>query len=322
MSSSTRDDHIVVAADVGQSGTRVAVSDSAGCRVVPARPLQYGENVMEALGEILLDALADGFGGRPIRFDTLCAGVTGLNGRAPQPADLLVRLHEAAGVTHVVLADDSVTSYLGALGIAPGAVVAAGTGAVTLAADGRGAYAHVDGAGHLIGDAGGGYWIGRAGLESAWRAADGRHGSAALLAAAVEHLGELRSLPADLAKRADRVEMIAGFAKVVASVATAGDELAMGIWAAAADELAASAAAALAVSGLASKSVPVSAVGSLTAAGELLLAPFREALARRCPTAQYVAPQGTALDGALSLAGGAEKMFGPLVASARTPTNA
>jgi N-acetylglucosamine kinase-like BadF-type ATPase len=153
MSSPTADDHIVVAADVGQSGTRIAISDRAGCRVLPGRPLQYGEDASDAIGEIVLDALAAESRG-PFRFDTFCAGVTGLNGRAPQPDGLLARLQDAARATRVVLADDSVTSYLGALGVVPGAVVAAGTGAVILAADGRGAHAHVDGAGHVIGDAG------------------------------------------------------------------------------------------------------------------------------------------------------------------------
>jgi N-acetylglucosamine kinase-like BadF-type ATPase len=315
MSSPPTADHIVVAADVGQSGTRLAIADGKGIRVVAGRSLPYGAELSAAVSELVADALA-AIPDRPARFDAFCAGITGLNGRPPCAEELLGHLQELAGVTEVVVSDDSVTSYLGALGLTPGAVVAAGTGAVVLATDGEGRHAHVDGAGHLIGDSGSGYWIGRAALESAWRAGDGRRGSAALREAATAHFGELRELPEKLALRTDRAAAIAGFATVVASVASAGDEIACGIWSAAAEELAASTEAALERVGLIGHGTEVSVVGALTGAGELLLDPFRSALARRCPEATYVEPRGTALDGALLLASVPNGIFGHLVASA------
>jgi N-acetylglucosamine kinase-like BadF-type ATPase len=74
----------------------------------------------------------------------------------------------------IVLASDITTSHAGALGGAPGVVVAAGTGAAALALDQEGRSAICDGWGYLLGDEGSGYAIGRAGLASALREHDGR----------------------------------------------------------------------------------------------------------------------------------------------------
>lgn len=62
-----------------------------------------------------------------------------------------------------------------------------------------------DGWGHLLGDCGSGAWIGRAGLEAAMRAYDGRSGgSAALLARAEKLFGPAAGLPGALYPRTDR----------------------------------------------------------------------------------------------------------------------
>jgi N-acetylglucosamine kinase-like BadF-type ATPase len=193
-------------------------------------------------------------------------------------------------------------------------VVAAGTGAVALASDGRDNAFRTDGAGYLIGDAGSGFWIGRAGLECAVRARDGRDGSKALLAAAEERFGDLETLPLRLAGDDDRVLAIASFAESVARAARDGDSLAGAIWATAGRELAASAAAALAGCGLEGVDVEVALTGSLRQAGSLLLAPFEAELASRCPRADPVLPRGNALDGALQLASASLDAFGALAA--------
>jgi N-acetylglucosamine kinase-like BadF-type ATPase len=52
-----------------------------------------------------------------------------------------------------------VTSYLGAIGFEPGAVVAAGTGVIALAGDRDGNFARSDGWGYILGDDGGGWLL-------------------------------------------------------------------------------------------------------------------------------------------------------------------
>ena len=58
------------------------------------------------------------------------------------------------------MTNDAVTSYVGAIGFEPGAVVAAGTGVIALAGDRDGNFARSDGWGYILGDDGGGYYIG------------------------------------------------------------------------------------------------------------------------------------------------------------------
>src|SRR2546427_337903 len=83
------------------------------------------------------------------------------------------------------------------------------TGALTLATDGSGRHARVDGWGYLVGDLGSGYWIGRRGIEAALRALDGRDGSLSLLTLARSIYGELETLPQRLAADPDRVRVVA-----------------------------------------------------------------------------------------------------------------
>src|SRR5438309_2185892 len=105
------------------------------------------------------------------------------------------------------------------------------------------AVACVDGWGHLLGDVGSGFWIGRRGLDAALRAHDGRGGGSPLLARLVERdVGPLDRLP-ELAARAGAgpVAAIASFSVQVAEAARAGDEVARYIWLEAAGALADSA---------------------------------------------------------------------------------
>ena len=85
----------------------------------------------------------------------------------------------------MVVSNDAVTAHLGALGGEPGAVIVAGTGAIALAASPAG-WARADGWGPMLGDDGGGYWIGRRALAMALREHDGRGGAARFLRAAAE----------------------------------------------------------------------------------------------------------------------------------------
>ena len=62
----------------------------------------------------------------------LTAGISGLTDRDADAGALLELLRDT-GIREAVLAHDSTTSFLGALGDARGAVVASGTGVVTLA---------------------------------------------------------------------------------------------------------------------------------------------------------------------------------------------
>ncbi|KUL55447.1 ATPase [Streptomyces sp. NRRL F-4489] len=301
----------VLGVDSGGSGLRIAVARAgAGGTVGPAathvsrEPVRTGPAGIDA--DHLLDQLlpaAEELGARTGAggFTAVCVGAAGMGTlgdalRARLPAALAA----AFGVRHLALAADAVTAYAGALGQRPGAVVAAGTGLVALGTDlaPDGGWRRADGWGHLLGDCGSGAWIGRAGLEAALRAHDGRPGgSRALLARAEAVFGPVTGLPGALYPRPDRPAVLASFAPEVARCAAA-DPVAADILAEAARHIADTAAAACPPA----PGTALALTGGLLRLGDPLLAPLRTALAERLPGVRPVEAAGSPLDGALAIA--------------------
>jgi N-acetylglucosamine kinase-like BadF-type ATPase len=295
-----------LAVDSGGSGLRVAlgavgrgVLGERACAVpvrTGARGIDAG-HLMEQLVP-LVRTLADETGvAAPATAVVGAAGMSTL-GEALR-AELPGALRHAFGVRRLALAADAVTAYAGALGARPGAVIAAGTGLIAVGTD-LTRWRRADGWGHLLGDCGGGAWIGRAGLEAALRAFDGRPGgSAALLARAQEVFGPVPDLPGSLYPRPDRPAVLASFAPQVASCASRdGDPVARGILAAAARHMAESAAAVCPPDG----APLVALTGGLSHLGEPLLTPLEGELAERLPHARRVRADGDPLHGAVRIA--------------------
>ncbi|XEC32512.1 ATPase [Streptomyces fradiae] len=301
----------VVGVDSGGSGLRVALARAGdGERdgriletVTSGEPVRTGPGGIDAgqlLGRLLpaVDAMAARAGGGAVRAVAVgAAGMATLGDRLR--AELPGALAEAWGVRRLALAADAVTAYAGALGQRPGAVVAGGTGLIALGTDLSG-WRRADGWGHLLGDCGSGAWIGRAGLEAAMRAYDGRRGgSAALLARAEERFGPAAGLPAALYPRTDRPAVLASFAPDVA--AAAGDPVASGILAEAGRQIAEAAAAVLPASPDGSDG-EVAFTGGLFRIGKALLGPLRAELGRMAPGVREVPAAGDPLAGAVTIA--------------------
>lgn len=293
----------VAAVDIGGTGARVRLSDGRTTSEVvraPGRTVSGAGVDSDALLAGLATALDTLRAACPhLRVEAVGVGMSGLLGLTARPDGLPGRLAALFGAPRVVLASDMVTSYVGALGMRPGAVVAAGTGAVALGTDFREQWLRGDGWGHLLGDEGGGAWIGAAGLRAAVRAHDRRPGgSVPLLELAVERYGEPAGLPGRLYPHGDVAGRMAAFAPDVARAAHRGDPVAHDIWRRAAVHLAQTVSAAL-PSGV---DPVVSWCGQLFSAGDLLTAPFLEALRASAPHARPVPPAGSSLDGAAHLA--------------------
>jgi N-acetylglucosamine kinase-like BadF-type ATPase len=233
------------------------------------------------------------------RADAICVGTTGMPDLVEDPAEFRRLLQRRLGTLVVAVAGDVLTTHLGALGGQPGAVVAAGTGAVALGTDHREIWNRVDGWGPFLGDEGGGAWIGARGLSAALRAEDGRGGgSPGTLTLIRRRFGA----PEDLVRRIHSAQSppqaLASFAPLVADAARSGDGEARAIWDEAGFLLARSAVAA-------TRGVPrrVSWGGGLFRVGALLLDPFRAAVVAADRTVAIEEPLGDALDGAALLAG-------------------
>ena len=185
-----------LAVDAGQTEIRAALTDGARPAHAPPRPACCAWARATGPDEVAAGLLAAVAGLGALPTPPPPAGI-GLSGFEAASEEDLRRVHELLrrelGLERVAIASDGLTSLLGALGDRPGAVVAAGTGAVCVARHGE-RMAKVDGWGSLLGDAGSGFAIGRAGLDAALRQADGRGGSPALLAAAERRFGPAPAL--------------------------------------------------------------------------------------------------------------------------------
>ena len=222
----------VLAIDAGQTGMKVRVRGGLGSDDQLYEGIRTHEPLLPQLADVARTAIARS----RVTPDVLTAGVSGLTEKDADAAALL-KLVRDTGIRRVVLAHDSTTSFLGALGEGRGAVVASGTGVVTLAV-GRDATARVDGWGHIIGDAGSGYWIGRAALDAVMRAYDRRGPQTALSDVVRDRWPDLTEAYIALQAAADRVSVVASFAAPVARLAAEGDEVALRITHGAARELA------------------------------------------------------------------------------------
>ncbi|MCD9141254.1 N-acetylglucosamine kinase [Streptomyces albireticuli] len=351
MTAPARPSSHVLGVDSGGSGIRVALAPADGggpsLRWSSPVPTAVGPAGVDARGLLaqLLPAARELLGRAGAgRCEAVCVGATGMAGMGDElRAVLPAALREALGTRRLALASDAVTAYVGALGQRPGVVVAAGTGLVALGTDlsPEGGWRRADGWGHLLGDCGGGAWIGRAGLEAAMRAHDGRAGgSRALLDRLRAVFGPAERLPGLLYPRADRPALLASFAPEVA-VCAAADPVAAAILREAAWHIAGTAAAACPPPGppsdmsvisdtsrapgrtISGRETPgpdadgpsgeategagvtyeVALVGGLFRMGDPLLAPVREELQKQLPHARPVDAAGEPLDGALRVAG-------------------
>lgn len=301
-----------IVVDGGQTGLRLGVAAGGRVRVragdvsglsyphqMPWRASQGGSRPAETV----LAAARQAYGNLPAppaRVRTVVAGLTTLLGDAAETAWFATQLGDLVGAERVILTGDVVTAHAGALGGQPGVVVAAGTGAIALAVGADGRSHEVDGGGYLYGDAGGGFWIGRQGLDLAMRGRDGRGPAGALTARAAEVYGDLDALARWLYPRPDAVAQVARFARHVVDLADS-DPDARSIVRAAGMELATTvAAAAYAVFGP-DEPVTVSWSGRLPR-NDTLRHALASALARRHPRAVVTAPRGDALAGAAYLA--------------------
>lgn len=282
--------------DAGQTGTRLRVIGADGHVVdTVAGPVDTSHDVVEQVADRVRETLSNG----DYRIDEVAVGLSGLTDGAARPDALRHRLAHF-GVGRVILAHDSVTAYLAANGTHHGVVVAAGTGVVTLGVGPEGV-ARVDGWGHLLGDAGSAYWIGRSGLEAAMRAFDGRAEPSALMRAAIDEFGPLPDLYMVLQADPARVSRIAGFARTVDSLTgnnRTGDAAATAILAAAGAELAESAAAALVRTGpRTGEGARVSWTGTVLTHSKRVRRSFLDRLAENASDAVVGPPLGEPIDG-------------------------
>ncbi|MCA0252522.1 MAG: hypothetical protein LCH76_09590 [Actinobacteria bacterium] len=281
----------VIVIDSGGTAIKVRLYDGQ-VRSFPG--LRANSSLLPQLAEVVAQ-VAPLAGAGPL---TVLVGTCALTARDNDPAELL-RLCEPYGVADVALTQDSVTSFLGALEDRRGVVIAAGTGCVTLGV-GESEVARVDGWGNIMGDAGGGYWIGREAIDAVMRAHDGRGPATALTEVVQRRFPALEDAYIELQVDPDWVRVVASFARGVVDLA-AQDAVAAAICEAAGRHMAHSVATAVDRIGTAEQPNPlVSLIGGVLSEG----APRDSCIAhlrQRWPEFVPYPAQGGSLDGAEAL---------------------
>lgn len=274
--------------DGGGSGCRAAVADSSG------RILGYGHagpaniasdpdtaraNILSAAGLAMTNALGTVEASRETPRVTAGLGLAGANA-----AGASGRLRLALPFAQMRIETDAVAAAMGALAGVDGIVAAMGTGSV-FAVQQQGAIRSFGGWGLVLGDEGSGAWLGRAALSLALRAVDGFAQMTPFLQNLIETLGG----PAGVVSFAQAARP-AEFAALAPRIVHSDDPAAAILWAQATAGVAST------LSNLrAAAALPVTFIGGLGPSYAAALQQFPQAEAK-----------GTALDGALLLARGAE----------------
>jgi N-acetylglucosamine kinase-like BadF-type ATPase len=181
------------------------------------------------------------------------------------------------------------------MGFEEGTVSVVGTGVVTLSV-GKGGVSRVDGWGHLIGDAGSAYWLGRAGLEAAMMSHDGRISDTSLRQMLYEKFSSPEDAYMDLQQDPSRVSRIALLAKTVLEMSE-HDETARVLVNQASSELALSAVTAARRSGELDRENPKFSWSGGMMQNEALRSGFMSEVVKLVPDAVFQHPLGEAILG-------------------------
>jgi N-acetylglucosamine kinase-like BadF-type ATPase len=219
----------VLGIDAGGTKTVCLLADERGHVLAEARG---GGANLQASGEleaekVLHAVMSEAIGPRDIRPDAICLGIAGVD-RPHDAAAVRAIMRRIGSTARSLVVNDALIALVAGAGDESGVVIVAGTGSIAYGRDAAGHAARAGGWGYLLGDEGGGFWIGRAALSAVVRQFDGR-GPSTLLTEMV--LAEMRlSSPTELIHAVYDHGLprrsIAGIASVVQRAYDAGDAIA------------------------------------------------------------------------------------------------
>ena len=235
----------MIGIDAGGTKTVCLLADMRGAIVAEVRA---GGTNLQASGElevekVLHGLIEDALGGRDIHPEAICLGIAGVD-RPADAAAVRAIMRRIGLKTRTLVVNDALVALVAGTGDDPGVVIVAGTGSIAYGRDAQGRAARAGGWGYLLGDEGGGFWIGRAALSAVVRQFDGR-GPGTMLTELVLDEMELHR-PTDLIEAVYEKGIprraIAGIAAVVQRAVDGGDAIASEILNRAASELTSAAA--------------------------------------------------------------------------------
>jgi len=188
----------VLGIDAGGTKTVCLLADAQATIVSEARG--PGAN-LHAAGElavekVLHDVMERAIGDRAIVPAAICLGIAGVD-RDDEAQVVRAMMRRIGYKSRTLVVNDALIALVAGAGDNPGIVIIAGTGSIVYGRNAAGEAARAGGWGHMIGDEGSGYWIGREALAAVMRGADGRGPSTGLTGGVLDHfsIADVSRLP-------------------------------------------------------------------------------------------------------------------------------
>ena len=238
----TQDPH-VIGIDAGGTKTVCQLADDTGRVLSEARG---GGANLQAVGElevekVLYHVMEEAIGDRGVTPSAICLGIAGVD-RPDDCAAVRGIMRRIGYKARVLIVNDALVALEAGAPGSPGVVIISGTGSIAYGRNQANEAARAGGWGHVLGDEGSGYWIGRAALRAVLRESDHRGQKTALTPLLLKHFGiaQAQGLLHEVYYSNLRPSAIGSLAQCVEAAFREGDSAAIGILRAAANELEAS----------------------------------------------------------------------------------
>src|SRR5437870_2161391 len=180
----------VLGIDAGGTKTVCLLADERGMIVSEGRG--PGANLLAAgeLGveKVLHEVMETAIGDRAITPAAICLGIAGVD-REDEARTVRAIMRRIGYKSQTLVVNDALIGLVAGARDEPGIAINAGTGSIVYGRNAAFEAARAGGWGHIIGDEGSGYWIGRESLAAVMRASDGRGPETHLTAEILTHFG-------------------------------------------------------------------------------------------------------------------------------------
>jgi N-acetylglucosamine kinase-like BadF-type ATPase len=230
----------VLGIDAGGTKTVCLLADAQGAIVSEGRGA--GANLHTAgelaVEKVLHQTMEAAIGDSAITPAAVCLGIAGVD-RDDEARTVRAIMRRIGYKSRVLVVNDALIGLVAGARDEPGIAINAGTGSIVYGRNAAFEAARAGGWGHIIGDEGSGYWIGRESLAAVMRAADGRGPGTGLTAEILAHFNvdDESRLPRIVYDRKLPRVSVAALGPIVQRVTEQGDAVATRILERAADEL-------------------------------------------------------------------------------------